>query len=110
MTSTCQTLTGNTTQLIQTGFRRFLKHLDDYFLVQVLKKLTRKGALLHLLLANREGLVGEVAIGGHFDHSDHKVAEFKIFSNRRKTATETSTLCMGRAGFRMLRELGSKGN
>ncbi|GAB0199842.1 hypothetical protein GRJ2_002449600 [Grus japonensis] len=33
--------------------RSFLKHLDDNFLVQLLKEPTRKGALLDLLLVNR---------------------------------------------------------
>ena len=42
--------------------RRFLKHLDN-FLVHVLREPARKGALLDLLLENREGLVGDVAIG-----------------------------------------------
>ncbi|GAB0207904.1 mitochondrial enolase superfamily member 1 [Grus japonensis] len=88
--------------------RRFLKHLDDSFLVQLLKEPTRKGALLDLLLVNREGLVGEVAIGGRLGHSDHEVVEFKIFGDRRKTATKTSTLDMGRADFRLLRELVSQ--
>ncbi|GAB0204012.1 mitochondrial enolase superfamily member 1 [Grus japonensis] len=72
--------------------RSFLKHLDDKFLVQVLKEPMRKGALLDLLLVNREGLVGEVAIGGRLGHSDHEVVEFKIFGDRRKTAPKTSTL------------------
>ncbi|GAB0186949.1 hypothetical protein GRJ2_001160200 [Grus japonensis] len=45
--------------------RSFLKHLDDNFLVQVLKEPMRKGALLDLLLMNRHGLMGDVAIGGH---------------------------------------------
>ncbi|GAB0207049.1 ubiquitin-associated protein 1 [Grus japonensis] len=88
--------------------RSFLKHLDDNFLVQLLKEPTRKGALLDLLLVNREGLVGEVAIGGCLGHSDHEVVEFKIFGDRRKTATKTSTLDMGRADFRLLRELVSQ--
>ncbi|GAB0202528.1 mitochondrial enolase superfamily member 1 [Grus japonensis] len=88
--------------------RSFLKHLDDNFLVQVLKEPTRKGALLDLLLMNREGLLGEMAIGGCLGHSDHEVVEFKIFGDRRKTATKTSTLDMGRADFRLLRELVSQ--
>ncbi|GAB0182550.1 hypothetical protein GRJ2_000720300 [Grus japonensis] len=39
--------------------RSFLKHLDDNFLVQVLKESTRKGALLDLLLMNRCGGSGD---------------------------------------------------
>jgi len=88
--------------------RRFLKHLEDNFLVQVLREPTRKGALLDLLLENREGLVGDVAIGGHLGHNDHEVVEFEIFGDRRKTATKTSVLNMGRADFRLPGELVSK--
>lgn len=35
----------------------FLKHLDDNFMVQVLRELTSKDALLDLLLVNREDVV-----------------------------------------------------
>ena len=59
--------------------RSFLKHLHDNLLIQLLKEPTRKGALLDLLLVNREGLLGEVAIGGRLGHSDHEVVEFKIW-------------------------------
>ena len=51
---------------------------------------------------------GDVAIGGHLGHNDHEAVEFKIFGDRRKTATITSALDMGRADFRLLRELVSK--
>ncbi|GAB0176455.1 mitochondrial enolase superfamily member 1 [Grus japonensis] len=88
--------------------RSFLKHLDDNFLVRLLKEPTRKGALLDLLLMNREGLMGEVAIGGCLGHSDHEVVEFKIFGDSRKTDTQISTLDMRRADFRLLRELVSQ--
>jgi len=33
-----------------------------------------------------------------FGHSDHKAAEFQIFGDR-KTATKTSALDMGKAGY-----------
>ena len=76
--------------------------------MQVLREPTRKGALLDLLFVNREGLVGEVVIGGCLGHSNHAVAEFQIIGNRRKTASKTSTLDMGRADFGLLKELVSK--
>lgn len=88
--------------------RRFLKHLEDHFLVQVLREPTRKGALLDLLLENRVCLVRDVAIGGHLGHNDHEIVEFEIFGDRRKTATKTSVLDMGRADFRLPGELVSK--
>ena len=87
--------------------RRFLKHLKDTYLVHILRTLMRKGDLLDLLLVSREGLVGEVAIGGRYGHSNHKVIEFKIFGNRSKTATKATTLIMGRADFRLFRERNS---
>lgn len=46
-------------------------------MVQVLRELTRKGALLDFLLENRDGLAGEVTTGGCLGHSDHEVVEIK---------------------------------
>lgn len=40
--------------------RRFLKDLDDNFMVQIVRKLTRKDVLFDLLHGNREGLMGEL--------------------------------------------------
>ena len=54
------------------------------FLSQVLSEPTRKDALLDLLFVNREGLVGDVMVGGCLGHSDHEMVEFKIFSVMRK--------------------------
>ena len=88
--------------------RKFLKHIGDNFLVQVLRELTRRGALLDLLFVNREGLAGQVVIGGCLGHSDHKEVEFQIVGNRRKTASKTLALDMGRAGLGLLKELVSK--
>ena len=85
--------------------RKFLNHIEDNFLVQVLREPTRKGSLLDLLFVNKEGLMGEVVIGGCLDHSDHEIVEFQIIGDRRKTASKTSTLDMGRADFGLLKEL-----
>lgn len=77
-------------------------------MVQVLRELSRKGALLDLLFENRGGLVGDMVVCGYLGHSDHKLVEFQIVGNRRKTAGKTSTLGMGRAEFGLLKELISK--
>lgn len=45
-------------------YRKFLKHTEGNFLVQVLREMNRKGALLGLWFVNREELVGKVVIGG----------------------------------------------
>ena len=49
--------------------RRFLERVDDNFLTQVIEVPTRRGALLDLLLTDKEGLVG---------CSDHEMVEFRI--------------------------------
>lgn len=46
------------------GCGKFLKHIGEYFLSQVLSKTTRKGALLVLLFENWDGLVGQVMVPG----------------------------------------------
>lgn len=79
--------------------RRFLNHLADNFLVQELNTDTKKGAILDLLLVNREGLVGRVIFGGHLGHSDMKHS-----SDRGKTASKAFALLMGRADLRLLRK------
>lgn len=53
--------------------------MEDNFLTELLKKQAREGAPLDLLFANREGLVGDVMVGGCLGHSDHKILEFLIF-------------------------------
>jgi len=64
----------------------------------------RKDALLDLLRMNRS-VVCEVQIGGCLGHSNHEVAESKIFSHRRKSAMKTSTFDMEKLDFRLAREL-----
>ncbi|GAB0179537.1 T-cell activation Rho GTPase-activating protein-like [Grus japonensis] len=58
--------------------RRFVKCVEDNFLTQLVSERTREGDLLDLLFVNREGLVGDVTVGGCLGHSDHKMTEFSI--------------------------------
>jgi len=87
--------------------RKFLKHVEENFLVQLLMELTRKGALLNMFV-NRERLVGKVVINSCLGHSDHEVVEFQTVGDRRKTASKTSTLGMRKADFGLLKELVSE--
>ncbi|KAJ7410989.1 hypothetical protein WISP_105223 [Willisornis vidua] len=80
-----------------TWARSFLKKLDDNFTEKIIRHLTQKDGLLDLLLVNRVDLMSEVEIGGCLGHSNHKVIEFKISVDRRKSASETSALDMKRA-------------
>lgn len=42
--------------------KKFLKHIEDSFLIWILKELTRKGALLGLLVVSGGGLMSGVMI------------------------------------------------
>lgn len=53
--------------------RRFLEWTDDNFLLQVTEEPTKRGALLDLILTNKQGLLGDVKIKGSFGCSDHKM-------------------------------------
>lgn len=74
----------------------------------MLRELTRKGALLDLLLVNREGLVSEEVIGGCLEQSNHEANESKISVDRRKNASKTSSLDTKTADFGLLRDRVSK--
>lgn len=63
------------------GSRKFLKHIEDNLLMHVL----RKGALLDLLFVYREGLMAEEVVGGCLGCSDHKVVEFRVICNSKKS-------------------------
>ncbi|KAK4824001.1 hypothetical protein QYF61_009126 [Mycteria americana] len=53
--------------------RRFLERVEDNFLTQLVHEPAREGAPLDLLFVNREGLGGDVMVGGCLGHSDHKM-------------------------------------
>ncbi|GAB0185305.1 hypothetical protein GRJ2_000995800 [Grus japonensis] len=58
--------------------RRFLECVDDNFFLQVTEEPTRRGAMLDLVLTNKEGLVGNVKLKGSLGCSDCEMVEFKI--------------------------------
>ncbi|GAB0203785.1 hypothetical protein GRJ2_002844100 [Grus japonensis] len=79
--------------------------MEDNFLTQLVSEPTREGAPLDLLFANREGLVGDVMIGGHLGHRDHEMIEFLILGEVKRVASRTATLDFWRADFGLLRRL-----
>ena len=60
------------------GNWRFLECVGDNFLTQLVKEPTRGSKILDLLFVNREGLVGDVKVGGRLRHSDHKMLDFSV--------------------------------
>lgn len=50
--------------------------MEDNFLTQVVEEPARRGVLLDLALTNKEGLAGDVKVGGSIAYSDHEIVEF----------------------------------
>ncbi|GAB0203516.1 hypothetical protein GRJ2_002817200 [Grus japonensis] len=85
--------------------RRFLECIDDNFLLQVIKEPMRRGAMLDLVLTNKERLVGNVKLKGSLGCSDHEMVEFKILRAVRRTHGKLTTLDFRRADFGLFRDL-----
>jgi len=58
--------------------RRFLEHVEDNFLTQLVSEPTKGGVLLDLLFTNTVGLVQDVVVGGCLELSDHEMIEFSV--------------------------------
>ena len=93
----------NTAQRKQS--RRFLECVEDSYLTQLVGEPTRGGALLDLLLATREGLVGDVKVGDCLGQSDHEIVEFAILGDVRRVTSKTAVLNFRRADFDLFRTL-----
>ena len=85
--------------------RRFLECIDDNFLLQVMEEPMRRGAMLDLVLTNKEGLVGNVKLKGSLGCSDHEMVEFKILKAVRRAHSKLNTLAFRRADFGLFRDL-----
>ncbi|GAB0182547.1 hypothetical protein GRJ2_000720000 [Grus japonensis] len=85
--------------------RKFLECVDDNFLLQVIEEPTRRGAMLDLILTNKEGLVGDVKLKGSLGCSDHKMVEFRILRAARRACSKLTTLDFRRADFGLFRDL-----
>ncbi|GAB0182655.1 hypothetical protein GRJ2_000730800 [Grus japonensis] len=64
--------------------RRFLECIDENFLLQMTEEPRRRGAMLDLVLTNKEGLVANWKLKGSLGCSDHKMVEFKILKAVRR--------------------------
>jgi len=53
---------------------------------------TRRGAMVDLVLTNKEGLVGNVMLKCSLGCSDREMVEFKIFRATRRVHSKMTTL------------------
>ncbi|RMC01147.1 hypothetical protein DUI87_22238 [Hirundo rustica rustica] len=59
--------------------RKFLECMEDNFLSQLVGEPTRGRTMLGLLFVNRDGLVGDVVVGGRLGQSDHEIRVLNIW-------------------------------
>ncbi|GAB0195117.1 mitochondrial enolase superfamily member 1 [Grus japonensis] len=85
--------------------RRFLECVDDNFLLQVTEEPMRRGAMLDLILTNKEGLVGDMKLKGSLGCSDHEMVEFRILRAARRALSKLTTLDFRRVDFGLFRDL-----
>ena len=69
-----------------------------------MKELTRRSNILDLLFVNREGLVGDVKVGGHLGQSDHKMLDFSVLVEPQRGVRRTVTLDFWSTDFRTMVE------
>ena len=84
--------------------RRFLGCVDDTFLLQVIEEPVRRGAMLKLVLTNKEGLVGSVKLKGSLGCSDHEMVEFKILRAARRAHSQLVALDCRREALGLFRD------
>ncbi|GAB0193896.1 hypothetical protein GRJ2_001854900 [Grus japonensis] len=84
--------------------RKFLEYIDDN-LLQVIEEPKRRGAMLDLVLSNKEGLVGDVKLKGSLGCSDHEMVEFKIPRAVRRVHSKLTALDFRRADLGLFRDL-----
>ncbi|GAB0199980.1 mitochondrial enolase superfamily member 1 [Grus japonensis] len=65
----------------------------------------RRGAMLDLILTNKEGLAGDVKLKGSLGCSDHEMVEFRILRAARRAHSKLTTLDFRRADFGLFRDL-----
>ena len=85
--------------------RRFLQCIDDKFLMQMVDVSPRRGALLDLILTNKEGLAEAVKVEVSFSCSEHEMVEFRISCSRNRIPSRITTLDFSRANFDLFKHL-----
>ncbi|PKK26128.1 DTW domain containing 2 [Columba livia] len=85
--------------------RRFLECVGGSFLLQVIEKPLRRGAVQDLILTNKKGPVGNVKLKGCLVCSDHEMMEFKMLRTVRRVHNKLTALDFRRADFVLFRDL-----
>jgi len=85
--------------------RRFLQSINGNFLMPVVEEPTGRGTLLDIVLMNKEGLAGDVKVGGSLSCNDHEMVKFRILRGGSRTISRIKTLGVRRANCGLFKEL-----
>ncbi|XP_059578763.1 RNA-directed DNA polymerase from mobile element jockey isoform X1 [Alligator mississippiensis] len=85
--------------------RRFLTGVQDLHLTQEVHGPTRGNAILDLVLATGDDMVGDLQIGSHLGDSDHLIIEFFIKRQVGKVTSRVKVLDFRKADLNELRQL-----
>ena len=73
--------------------------------MQLVREPARGTAPLDLLFTNKEGLVGDVEVGGCVGENDHEMIDFSIHGGAWRGNSKTATLDFRRADFELFKRL-----
>jgi len=79
--------------------RRFLECVEDSFLMQLLRELTKGAAVLDLLFTDKEEVVGNEKVGNCLGQSDNEMVEFSILAEVRRWSSKTAILDFPKGGL-----------
>lgn len=83
----------------------FLENIVDNFLTQMIQESKRMGALLHLIITNKEGLVGGVKVKSSLGCDDREIVEFGILRRRIGAKCKITALNFRKADFGLFKDL-----
>lgn len=69
--------------------------MEDNFLAQLVRKPARKGIPLDVFFINSDKLFGDVTVGGHLGHSDHKMTRVLNYQRSKDRDISRTSLTFG---------------
>jgi len=84
--------------------REFLECLEEGFLTQHVRELTRGAACLDLVISRDPDLVMDVEVIGNFANSDHSLIKYKILAPHAETVSKKQLLNYSKADFDAIRK------
>lgn len=82
-----------------------MRSTNHNFLTQLIEESMRRGALLDIILANKEDLIGDVKAEESLGCSDHETVEFRILRRGSKAKSKITVLHFRKGDFGLFRDL-----